>query len=194
MFRRRRETQRRPKGAKMTIREARASDLEDVLRVEREAFGGEDEARLVEDLLEDSSAQPAVSLLAFDEAGKAVGHILFTRATLEPTSPLCVAILAPLAVVPASQRQGIGGKLIACGLTALSKLGYDLVFVLGHPGYYPRHGFGPAVGQGFVPTYPIAEKDADAWMVQALRPGAIDEANGRVVCADTMNRPEYWRE
>jgi predicted N-acetyltransferase YhbS len=53
--------------------------------------------------------KPVVSLLAFQD-DRAVGHILFTRARLEPDAPLSCAILAPLAVTPGFQEQGIGGR------------------------------------------------------------------------------------
>ncbi|MBU3915420.1 N-acetyltransferase [bacterium] len=177
----------------MIIREALESDLENVMLVERMAFGSEEEAKLVRNLLGDVSAAPVVSLLAFLE-DRAVGHILFTRATLEPEAKLSISILAPLAVVPDNQKQGIGGKLIKYGLKILSESGVDLVFVLGHPEYYPRHGFTPAGKFGFEATYPIPEIKADAWMVQALQPNAINTFCGKVICADMMNRPEYWRE
>jgi putative acetyltransferase len=144
--------------------------------------------------LNDPTAKPLLSLLAYED-DRPVGHILFTAASLEKTEkPLNAAILAPLAVVPDAQRQGIGGKLIIRGLQLLSESAVDLVFVLGHPEYYPRYGFKPASGFGLDAPYPIPIKDLDAWMVQALRPGVLDSAGGRVVCADAMNKPEYWRE
>ena len=65
----------------MFIREASDSDLKDVLRVERLAFGHDDEAELVRALLSDPSAKPILSLLAF-KGDVAVGHILFTTAHL----------------------------------------------------------------------------------------------------------------
>jgi putative acetyltransferase len=105
-----------------------------------------------------------------------------------------VSFLAPLAVVPKFQRQGIGGALIKKGLEILSKSGVDLVFVVGHPQYYPRHGFIPASKLGFEPTYPIPKEVADAWMVQALRSGIIGFVFGKVICCDVMNKPEVWRE
>jgi putative acetyltransferase len=176
------------------IREASDADLNDVLFVERAAFGGDEEAGLVTDLLTDPSAKPLLSLVAYED-DRPVGHALFTAASLEkPETPLNAAILAPLAVVPDAQKRGIGGKLIARGLKLLSESGVDLVFVLGHPEYYPRHGFRPASPLGFEAPYPIPVKDADAWMVQAFRPDVPGSAGGRVVCADAMNRPEYWRE
>jgi len=119
---------------------------------------------------------------------------MFTKACLEPRAPLSLSILAPLAVVPDSQGQGIGGKLIEYGLKVLSDLGVDLVFVLGHPEYYLRHGFEPAGKLGFAAPYRIAEKNADAWMVQALNPEAIPAFSGKVVCAKKLDKPEYWRE
>ena len=177
----------------MLIREALDSDLDCILSVERAAFGSDDEANLVTALIGDASARPFVSLLAF-QGERAVGHILFTKARLEPTAPLSVSILAPLAVVPDSQKQGIGGKLIEHGLKRLTDLGVDLVFVLGYPEYYQRYGFQPAGNLGFDATYPIPEKNADAWMLLALRPDALGAFRGKIVCADALNKPRYWRE
>lgn len=177
----------------MHIREAKRTELEDVLAVERDAFGSDEEAELVNDLLRDPSAEPLLSLLAF-ENDKAVGHILFTKARLEPESSQSISLLAPLAVVPDSQGKGIGGKLIRHGLKLLSESGTDIVFVLGHPGYYPRHGFIPVGKHGYNAPYPIPEKDSDAWMFQSLNPKGLENYNGKVICAEKMNKPEYWRE
>jgi putative acetyltransferase len=175
------------------IREAASSDLDDVLSVERAAFGSDEEANLVKDLVEDPGARPFVSLIAFREE-RAAGHILFSRAHLIPETPLSISILAPLAVVPDAQQQGIGGRLIETGFRILSESGGDLVFVLGYPDYYSRFGFQPAGSAGFNAPYPIPEKNADAWMVKALRPGVIGTFSGTVICAVTLNKPEYWRE
>ncbi|MGK7921163.1 MAG: GNAT family N-acetyltransferase [Trichodesmium sp.] len=177
----------------MIIRKALDSDLDNILSVERAAFASEEGAEIVQKLLGDDSAKPMVSLVAF-QGDRAVGHIFFSRATLEPNLPLSISILGPLAVMPDFQRQGIGGKLIQNGLDILSKSGVDLVFVLGHPKYYPRHGFQPAGNLGFETTYPIPEKNADAWMVQELRPGVIGNFRGKVICADSLDEPQYWQE
>lgn len=179
---------------KLLIREALETDLDDVLSIERLAFGHDKEAELVRDLLRDPSAKPVLSLLAFRK-DQAVGHILFTAARLsDPKDTAPIAILAPLAILPDAQKQGIGGKLIEQGLKLLSKSGVGLVFVLGHPEYYPRYGFKPAGRLGFEATYPIPDEHADAWMVQALRTGLIGTLRGKVICADALNKPEHWRE
>jgi len=179
---------------KLQIREAVETDLNDVLLIERLAFGYDKEAKLVRDLLHDPSAKPVLSLLAFKK-DRAVGHILFTTARLSGTQDtVSIVILAPLAIVPDAQKQGIGGKLIEQGLELLSKSGVDLVFVLGHPEYYPRFGFTPAGHLGFEAPYPIPDEHADAWMVQALRSGVIGSVSGKVICADALNKPEHWSE
>ena len=73
-------------------------------------------------------------------------------------------------------------------------MGVDLVFVLGHPEYYPRFGFMPALKFGFQPTYPLPVEVADAWMVLELRPNIMGTISGKVICCDVMNNPEVWKE
>lgn len=181
----------------LKIRKSTQVDLSDVLYVEKQAFGDDEGAEIVElvtKLLNDPSAMPLLSLLAVNNE-QAIGHILFTKAHLsEAKESISAAILAPLAVIPSAQGKGVGGQLIKEGLRRLSDAGVQLVFVLGHPEYYPRHGFRPAGVLGFEATYPILEKNANAWMVQELCPGIIGSVKGKVVCADALNQPEYWCE
>ncbi len=176
----------------MHVREATDSDLDAVLRVECDAFGHDKEAELVRHLMADPSAQPLLSLLAWVDE-QAVGHVLFTRVRVgQAVNP--AAILAPLAVVPDAQKQGVGTALVRAGLERLAGSGVELVFVLGHPGYYPRHGFAPAGVHGLEAPYPIPTEHADAWMVQALQPDVIGTVRGKIICADALNKAEYWRE
>ena len=180
----------------LLIREATESDLDALLAVEEEAFGeeeGPEIVKLVRGLLTDPTAQPVLSLIAGD-GERVVGHILFTRARISAFEKTPAALLAPLAVVSDAQGTGVGGRLIAEGLRRLADAGVKLVFVLGHPGYYPRHGFKPAGAAGFEAPYPIPDEVAGAWMVREITPGTISAAKGKVQCADTLNRPEYWRE
>ncbi|MBU2623130.1 MAG: N-acetyltransferase, partial [Proteobacteria bacterium] len=85
-----------------------------------------------------------ISLVAED--GKIiVGHILFTPVVIEESERKLQGMgLAPMAVMPERQRQGIGTKLIKRGLELLKEQGCPFVVVLGHPEYYPRFGFEPA--------------------------------------------------
>lgn len=177
------------------VRIAEVSDreLRAVLTVHHAAFGRDDEAELVRRLLDDPSARPCLSLGAYAD-NRLVGHVLFTRARL-PNESCQAALLAPLAVLPQSQGQGIGGRLIGQGLRLLASRGVALVFVLGYPDYYGRHGFTAAGLQGFDAPYPIAPQHADAWMVRPLGSElSRDCGPGTVKCAEALNRPEYWRE
>lgn len=177
----------------MNIRETTPADLKDILYVEREAFQRDSEVNITRDMLSDPSAEPRVSLLAYIE-NQPVGHVLFTRGYIEGNPRIKVSFLAPLAVIPKFQKQGIGGALIKKGVKRLSKMGVDLVFVLGHPEYYPRFGFKPASELGFQPTYPLPAEVSDAWMVLALRPNIIGTVSGKVICCDVMNKPEVWQQ
>lgn len=173
------------------ITAATSADVPAALRVEREAFGADDVPDLVAALLADPTARPSLSLLAW-QGDVAVGHVLFTAATVYGAAQASASILAPLAVVPAWQRRGVGGRLIAEGTSRLARAGVGLVFVLGHPSYYPRHGFSPALPFGLGAPYEIAIPEA--WMVRALRPGLLGEVRGTVKCAEALDRPEHWRE
>jgi len=182
--------------AMLEIRTTTDADLQDILLVEKTAFGekGQEIADLVNGLLNDQSAMPLLSLIAIHDE-QPIGHILFTKAQITDVKhSISTVILAPLAVAPAAQSRGVGGQLIQEGLKRLSESGIELVFVLGHPGYYPRHGFRTAGILGFEAPYPIPEEHADAWMVQELRPGVIGSVRGTVKCSDVLNHPELWRE
>ena len=177
----------------MIIREALDSELEDVLAIERAAFKQNEEVELVQKLLQDPSAKPLLSLIAFKDQ-KPVGHILFTKVELDSDSHCSASILCPMGVIPEFQKQGIGGELIKQGLSILLSRGVELVFVLGHPSYYPQYGFEPAGKHGLNAPYPIEEKNAGAWMVQELQVNATQKYRGEVICADTLCEPQYWKE
>lgn len=177
----------------MQIRQTTDTDIDDVYYVEQVAFNKDKEAELTKNMLLDPTATPLLSLLAYVDA-KPAGHILFTKVHLTNNPTIKAQILAPLAVVPKYQKQGIGTALIKEGLAMLRKSGVDLVFVLGHPTYYPRCGFTPAGKHGFEAYYPIPEKYADAWMVQQLRPNMLGTVSGKVVPCEALQCPEHWRE
>ena len=177
------------------IHETTQPDLEDILLVEKAAFVKDEEAKLTAELLEDPSARPFISLLA-RKNNKPVGHILFTKARIEGYQKSeHVSLLAPLAVVPEYQEQGIGGMLIKEGIHRLKDNGVEMVFVLGHPDYYRKYGFVPDAGSfGFDPPFPISQRNAEAWMVQALTMQGLSKSVGKFVPADSINKPKYWKE
>ena len=181
----------------MEIRKSTETDKSGIEKVHIRAFGeneGPVIAGLVNGLLEDETAFPLLSLVAVNNS-KIVGHVLYTSATItQTTESVSAQLLAPLAVLPEAQNQGIGALLVKEGLSQLRESGVDLVFVLGHPDYYPRFGFRTAGIIGFEATYPIPAENADAWMVVELKEGVIGKLKGKVQCAKALNQPQYWRE
>src|SRR5262249_10907107 len=85
-----------------------------------------------------------------------VGHIVFSRVWLERRdgSRLDASMLTPLAVRPDRQRLGIGVRLMGYALGLLESQGETLVFVLGHPNYYPRAGFRSGSAAGVESPWP----------------------------------------
>lgn len=165
-----------PYDCRVIIRAETADDLAAIGAVNRAAFGGEEEARLVE-LLRNEGAMIA-SFVAVDPSGEMVGHILFSPATIvTPMNEMQVASLAPMAVVPSRQRQGVGSMLVKHGLQACKQAGYRAVIVVGHLNYYPRFGFSHAVVHRL--ENPFATDDA--FMGLELAPGSLSNLEGRIV-------------
>jgi len=125
------------------IRREAAGDIPAIRRVNLAAFPTPGEADLVDALRDRADA--FISLVAARN-GDIVGHILFTPVTVErPDGSSSPALaLGPMAVLPEHQRQGIGSQLVRDGLHHCAKRGHAVVFVLGHPEFYPRFGFTPA--------------------------------------------------
>lgn len=159
----------------MEIRPEIPDDAAAVRRVNEAAFGRLDEADVVDRLRERGAGY--LALVAVD-GDAVVGHIAFSRVTLDPPRAGLRALgLAPMAVLPGRQRGGVGSALVREGLAACREAGADAVFVLGHPGYYPRFGFRPAASRGLVDAYGAPP---EAFMVLELTPGALDGVRGTV--------------
>jgi putative acetyltransferase len=139
------------------------------------AFGRRGEAELLRALRRELPER--IELVA-EARGEIAGHIAFSPVTPERVAPGVVAFgLGPMAVAPALQRGGLGGQLVEAGLAACAGRGVGLVFVLGHPSYYPRFGFEPAAPHGF--HYRSADFDR-AFFLRELAPGAARGGGGGV--------------
>jgi putative acetyltransferase len=158
----------------ITIRAEHPEDFAAVRRVNELAFGQPLEANLVEKLRE--RCAEALSLVA-DAGHRVVGHILFTPVTVEHGSRRTVGMgLAPMAVVPERQRQGIGSQLVRRGLQILGERGCPFVIVVGHPQYYPRFGFESAATHGLRCQWESVPDEA--FMALILDQGAMAGVSG----------------
>ncbi len=152
----------------VTVRRESGEDYAAVRRVNELAFGQPNEAALVDALRE--QADHFISLVAVLN-DKIVGHIFFSPVAIESeTSTFSAMGLAPMAVLPERQRLGIGSLLVRAGLAECLHAGHNVVVVLGHPMYYPRFGFVPAVQKGIRSEYDVPD---DVFMVAELEPKVL---------------------
>ena len=129
------------KQAKLGIRPETPADVAAIHELNRLAFGQDAEANLVDALR--SAGRLLLSLVA-EKDGVIAGNICFSPATIEHKGRVTPAVgLAPMAVTPGHQRQGIGSQLIRAALRHPA-IAPAIVIVLGHTEYYPRFGFVPA--------------------------------------------------
>lgn len=158
----------------ITVRAEQPEDAVAVRAVHLAAFPTAFEADLVARLRQ--RAQPAISRVAVVD-DEIAGHIFFSPVRISKRDDLKVMGLAPMAVRPAYQRQGIGAALVHSGLAGCQLLGYGAVVVLGHPGYYPRFGFTPAGQAGLRCVYDVP---VEAFMMLELHPGYLQNVQGTV--------------
>ena len=158
----------------MHVRPEQPMDVGRIRHVNRIAFETSTEADLVDALRE--QAEPIISLVA-DDGGAIVGHILFSPVTLSSQPDLFIMGLAPMAVTPARQRQGIGSALVRAGLEECRRLGVGAVIVLGHAGFYPRFGFTPASRAGLASEYDVPD---NVFMALELDDGVLRGKTGTI--------------
>ena len=157
----------------VVIRQEAADDLETIQAVHRLAFDGDEESRLVDALRAEGWVR--ASLVAEAE-GRVIGHIMFSDLPiLTPDATIPALSLAPLAVIPGKQRQGVGSALVREGLQFCRTHRHQIVVVLGHPKFYPRFGFSAKLTERLKSPF-----SGEAFMAMELVPGALDGLEGKV--------------
>jgi putative acetyltransferase len=167
----------------IVIRGETAADQAGIRRVHERAFPGPAEAAIVDALRAAGAVILSLVAVPAGEAGQGAapvvwGHVLFSPVRIAtPAGERAAVGLAPLAVDPERQRQGIGGRLVREGLDLLRREGHRAVVVLGHSDYYPRFGFAPASRFGLRWEHPCAD---ESFMAVALDPHGLDGLTGVV--------------
>lgn len=144
----------------LEIRQENKKDYAEVYNVIKKAFMSAEhcdgnEQDLVVNLRESNNFILELSLVAIDD-NKIVGYILFTKIRIGKYEELA---LAPLAVLPEYQKQGIGKKLIEEGHKKAKKLGYQYSIVLGSERYYPKLGYVPASQYGIKAPFEVPNEN-----------------------------------
>ncbi len=166
----------------MDVRPEQPDDFDAIREIHARAFDPSPaESQLVDLLRESDAHMPELCLVATAPAGAVVGHIAFSRARL--SSGPGVLALAPMAVAPEHQREGIGSALAVEGLRRAAETDFPLVVVLGHPEYYPQFGFEPAAALGI--ECPYDGIPPEAWMALPL-PAYTPGARGTVIYAEAF--------
>ncbi len=166
-----------------TIRLEGPRDQAGIHEVNLQAFGQPEEANIVDELRQ--ACDECLSLVAEDEG--IVGHILFSPAVVETAGRHIAGMgLAPMAVLPDRQRQGIGSALVEHGLAVLRERGCPFVIVLGHPEFYPRFGFERASAHGL--TCQWEGVPDEAFMVLILDSQATQSISGTARYRDEFNK------
>ena len=161
------------------IRMTKLSDLPALETLYAAAFPDEDLMPLVRRLL---AEVPDIITLAVDSGSEGpIAHIAITPCRTDGSAP--AALLGPLCVAPAHQRQGLGAALIRAGIERLDAERVKCLLVLGDPAYYGRLGFQPETM--VAPPYPLPEEWRGAW--QSLPIG-----NPSAPTAGTLLPPPPW--
>ena len=130
------------------------------------------EARLVDELREDTGFLPHLSLVATD-GGAVLGHVIGTRGWLEPLGAPALG-LGPLGVLPEVQGRGVGTVLVHALLAVAEAADEGLVALLGAPGYYRRFGFVPASTVGVTAPDPAWDEHFQArWLTDRRTEGTF---------------------
>jgi putative acetyltransferase len=160
---------------KIAFRAGEPEDRLGILAVQRRAFGGEAEAKLVDRLIE--GPEKTISMVA-DLDGMIVGHILLT----ELAGPEKSLALAPLGVDPEWRDFLIGTELTNHAIAKARDEGWHSIFVLGDPVYYGRFGFKSGLAEHVGSPWP-----GPNFMALELLPGAVSDYRGAVTYPDAFS-------
>lgn len=147
-------------------------NIDAIDQLNRDAFGGEDEPKLVTLLRERNDF--LLSLVAkVDDT--IVGHVCASRVRVAGNNH-SIAGIGPLSVHQAHRKQGIGAMLMKEAVLQLKTDGCIAAVLLGDPNYYPRFGFVTASEFKLTNEYGAT----DAFMAIELQSGALRDISGLV--------------
>ena len=166
----------------ISLRTEKQEDYKAVEALIKEAFAEAEysdhqEHALVARLRKAPEFIPELSIVAQLE-DNLVGYILLTPIQiLEGNTTHESLALAPVAVLPARQRKGIGAALIQYAHEKAAALGYTSIILLGHEDYYPKVGYKPASQFGIQAPFDVPDQN---FMAIELVEGNLANVRGTV--------------
>lgn len=149
-------------------------------------------AQLANELLRlgGKTSQACTFALAADVDHTVVGHIAFSPVRFVGDNNVVASLLAPLAVHPDWQSQGIGSRLIASGIDHLMRRNTDIVFVYGDPKFYGRHDFAADVAEQHRPPYDL--EFPFGWQARILNASVQMPESSFLQCVVPLRDPSLW--
>ena len=176
----------------MNIRLAQETDLDSILNVIETAFSDEENKvimNLAQELHQETSS-PSIKSLVAEVDNQIIGYVSYSPIYLKSDSSISGYILAPLAISPEHQKQGVGSNLIKSGIDMLTKDDANVLLVYGDPAYYGRFGFKEEIGRSFVPPYKL--QYPFGWTGMMLNDTAVPEQPIQFECVSALSKPELW--
>jgi putative acetyltransferase len=176
----------------MNIRLTQETDLDSILKVIETAFSDE-ENKVIMNLVQELSketASPSIKSLVAEVDNQVIGYVSYSPIFLKSDSSMSGYILAPLAVSPEHQKQGVGSNLINAGIEMLTKDGAGVLLVYGDPAYYGRFGFKEEIGHSFVPPYTL--QYPFGWTGMMLNETDVPEEPIQFECISALSKQDLW--
>ena len=176
----------------MDIRLAQETDLNSILKVIETAFSDE-ENKVIMNFVQELSREttsPSIKSLVAEVDNQVIGYVSYSPIYLKSDSSIVGYILAPLAVSPEHQKQGVGSNLINAGIEMLTKDGVGVLMVYGDPAYYGRFGFKEEIGCSFVPPYTL--QYPFGWTGMMLNDIPVPEQPIQFECVSALSKPDLW--
>ena len=174
------------------IRTATLEDSKAIQGLYRTAFPESEAERitlLADDLLREIT-DPATFTLIAEDNHCIVAAVSFSPVKCNTDSSWQGYILAPLAVSPEHQGQGIGSTLVNTGVEILVGRGINTLFVYGDPAYYGRFGFNAQLAAPYNPPYPLTFPEG--WQALSIGEEAIPGELCTLSCVNSLADPALW--
>ena len=176
----------------MVIRDIQTADLKAIHELINSAFlsNESNEINVFVSKLLTASVSPSIKATVAEINDEVVGFISCSPIYVDSDESLTGYILAPLAVSPTHQQQGIGSALVNSAINVLKENNVDVLLVYGDPDYYSRFRFMRSVADYFVPPYRLTYPAG--WLGMMLSERCLPNHSVEFNCVEALKNPDLW--